>query len=200
MNVAFLIVFVIIIGIILLLSLATWVLYSLGLYKLAKNKGMDNAWLAWIPIANYYVLGSVAKEAPFIKKHIPRLDIILPIVSVAIIAISWIVSISQIANVFNGFQPMYNWGGGYNPFNFTFFAYLGMIPLGLLFSALMIFVYYHLFKLYAPKDAVLFTIISAIGFAFIFIFVIRNKKPVVEESEVNTTDETVPQKTLTPKS
>lgn len=181
------------VGFILLLSLATWVFYSLGLYKLAKNQGMNNAWLAWIPIGNYYILGSVAKEAPFIKKHIPRLDIIMPIAAVVLILLSWALSFSQIFHAFQGFDSMY-WGGDYNPFNLTFFASLGLVPVSFVFSAFLIFVYYHLFKLYAPNDAVLYTIISALGFAFIFIFIIRNKKPVIPD--VNNEPQPEPQKTI----
>lgn len=37
-----------------------YILYSLGLMGLAKRTGVKNAWLAWIPVANVYVLGATA--------------------------------------------------------------------------------------------------------------------------------------------
>jgi hypothetical protein len=132
----------------------------------------------------------VAKDAPFIKKHIPRLDIIMPISAGVLIIISFGVVFTQVFTVLQGFSPMYS--GGIASFGFPFFSYLVLIPLSLLYSAFLIFVYYHLFKLYAPNDAVLYTIISALGFSFIFIFIIRNKKPVIED--INRETET--QKTL----
>jgi hypothetical protein len=39
-----------------------YILFGLGLMKIAKREGVENAWLAFIPIANYFVLGEVVSE------------------------------------------------------------------------------------------------------------------------------------------
>jgi hypothetical protein len=42
-----------------ILALVFYVLFSLGLYTMANRRGIPNAWLAWIPIAQFYTLGEV---------------------------------------------------------------------------------------------------------------------------------------------
>ena len=58
----FLVIFLVVLGVVLLFALAFWIIRSLSLMKLAKRRGIQNAWLAWIPIGNYWVLGSVADQ------------------------------------------------------------------------------------------------------------------------------------------
>ncbi len=45
-----------------IVGIAAYVLGSVGLYKLAQNEGIGNAWLSWIPICNYYITGLLIKE------------------------------------------------------------------------------------------------------------------------------------------
>lgn len=67
------IVFFIAIGVIL------YILKSIGLYKLASNAGIDNAWLAWIPIADAYIIAKLAGEVHIGSFLVPNNEIILPI-------------------------------------------------------------------------------------------------------------------------
>ena len=62
MLMTFLVIFLAVLGVVLLFALAFWIIRSLSLMKLAKRRGIQNAWLAWIPIGNYWVLGSVADQ------------------------------------------------------------------------------------------------------------------------------------------
>lgn len=43
-------------------GIASYVMTSLSLYTIAKRRDINHAWLAWIPIANYWTLGSIADE------------------------------------------------------------------------------------------------------------------------------------------
>lgn len=45
-----------------LISLASYVLYSLGLYTIAKRRGINNPWLAWIPVGSVWILGYIADD------------------------------------------------------------------------------------------------------------------------------------------
>lgn len=44
-----------------------YVFYSLGLYEMASRRGIENAWLSWIPVANCFIIGMIAKENSKIK-------------------------------------------------------------------------------------------------------------------------------------
>lgn len=42
-----------------IVGIISYVFMSLGLYTMAKNRGIDYAWLAWIPIASGYIQGKL---------------------------------------------------------------------------------------------------------------------------------------------
>lgn len=53
--------FILIIWLIVLAYLVVvYILSSIATYKISKSRGYKNAWLAWVPVANSYVLGSIA--------------------------------------------------------------------------------------------------------------------------------------------
>jgi len=45
-----------------LLGIAAYVLFALGLYALAKHRAIDRPWLAWLPIGNLWILGCLADQ------------------------------------------------------------------------------------------------------------------------------------------
>jgi len=51
---------VMIVFVILILAIVMYVLGAIGLSSLAKTKGYANTWVAWIPVANNYLLGKTA--------------------------------------------------------------------------------------------------------------------------------------------
>ena len=90
-----------------IIGIIAYVMFSLGLMTLAKNKGIANAGLAWIPIANLYILGKIVETVDIGTLKIQRLDIILPVSVLAmwvlglIPVIGWILSIAYA--IFLGF-------------------------------------------------------------------------------------------------
>ena len=45
-----------------LISIAFYVLQAIALQSIAKNRGIENGWLAWIPVGNVYILGAIADD------------------------------------------------------------------------------------------------------------------------------------------
>ena len=41
------------------LGITGYVLQALGMYRIAERRGIHRPWLAWIPVANSWVLGSI---------------------------------------------------------------------------------------------------------------------------------------------
>lgn len=60
------------------LLLLAYIPLSLGLYRMAMKCGVDNAWLAWVPIANLYVLGLIIRELKIQDYEVPRPEMVLP--------------------------------------------------------------------------------------------------------------------------
>lgn len=51
-----------------LLSIAMYIFTSLGLYTVAKRRGIHNPWLAWIPVANVWLIGSLSDQYRYVVK------------------------------------------------------------------------------------------------------------------------------------
>lgn len=61
-----------------IIGIVLYILASLGLYKMAMNAGIENPWLAWIPIANIYILARLIKTLRIADKEVPKLEYVLP--------------------------------------------------------------------------------------------------------------------------
>ena len=50
------------------LSLVTYVFHSLSLHTIANRRGIRHGWLAWIPVCNLWVLGSISDQYQYVVK------------------------------------------------------------------------------------------------------------------------------------
>lgn len=46
-------------GLMFIICIVMYVLFSLGLYTLAGRRNIENPWLAWIPVVQFYTMGEV---------------------------------------------------------------------------------------------------------------------------------------------
>ncbi len=82
-----------------LLAIASYVLMALGLYTVAKRRGIHKAWLAWIPVANVWLLGCVSDQYRQVakgqvknrRKLLLTLEIVVVVLAVlvSILAVGW---------------------------------------------------------------------------------------------------------------
>ena len=56
--VVFLLFYLVLVGI----MLANYIMTAIGLQAIAKRRGVNYPWLAWIPYANYWLIGSIADD------------------------------------------------------------------------------------------------------------------------------------------
>ena len=61
-----------IMGVVILVALGIllvcYIFRSIGLYTIAKNRGIKNPWLAWIPIGDRWIAGSIADQYRYVAK------------------------------------------------------------------------------------------------------------------------------------
>lgn len=69
-------------AIVLVIGLVFYVLKSIGLYTLAQNRGIENPWLAWIPITDLYITGMLVGEMDLFGLHIDNLGLWFPVATV----------------------------------------------------------------------------------------------------------------------
>ena len=53
----------------LIFAVVTYVLSSVGIYTIAKRRGIKNPWMAWIPVANAWILGSISDQYQYVVKR-----------------------------------------------------------------------------------------------------------------------------------
>ena len=62
-----------------LIALAIYVFIAISLYSMASRRGIRHAWLAWVPIGNNWILGSLSDQYRYlVKGKICRKRVILP--------------------------------------------------------------------------------------------------------------------------
>lgn len=66
--IGFFIFFLIFYLIILVFGIVSYVLSSIGTYTIAKRRGIHHPWLAWIPVANTWILGSISDQYQYVAK------------------------------------------------------------------------------------------------------------------------------------
>ena len=49
-------------------GIAMYVLMALGLYTIAKRRAIRNAWMAWIPVVNCWIIGCISDQYRYVAK------------------------------------------------------------------------------------------------------------------------------------
>jgi len=79
-----------------IVAVALYIIFSIGLYQMAKNAGLENSWLAFVPIAQMYIMGKLIKEIKVKDFVIPSAELVLPIAFVVLILCGGIPLIGQL--------------------------------------------------------------------------------------------------------
>ena len=164
--------------VVLLVAVVGYIFQSVGLYTIAKRRGIKNPWLAWLPWVGYYwIAGSIADQYQYVVNGaVKNRRMILLVLSVAMVLVSSLAGSVAVGGLYLGVGK-----------NLEHFAALGTMGTAfeLAYSALELatFVFWHiaLYDLYTsckPKNNVLFLVLGII-FGFLvpfFIFACRNKE------------------------
>lgn len=54
--------------ILLAFSIACYVLRSVGVYSIAKRRGINHPWMAWVPVVDHYLLGCISDQYRYVAK------------------------------------------------------------------------------------------------------------------------------------
>lgn len=101
-------------GVILLFAAAIgitfYVLQSLSLYSIAKRRGLNKPWLAWIPVGSEWMIGSISDQYRYVTKNEVRsrrkLLMILSLVSVVLSCMVTGSAVSMLVNIFSSIDVL----------------------------------------------------------------------------------------------
>lgn len=170
------------------IGIAIYLLESISVYKMAKSAQIKNPWLAFIPVANDWVFGTLAEK--YKKKNgtkSARFGIILPvlegIVLIETIALT-IFTVISVKEITGYALDAVNTSSEMAPEQF-----MSLIPVIILYFALMAVAFAYavvffiaLWRVYSSFDksnATLYIVLSVIFTISvpIILFIIRNRKP-----------------------
>ncbi len=60
--------YLVIMGIVLLWSVAAYVMTSLSFHTIAKRRNIGKPWLAWVPVANVWIIGSLSDQYRYVTQ------------------------------------------------------------------------------------------------------------------------------------
>jgi len=150
--------------------IAVYVLQSLGLYKMAQNRGINKPWLAWIPVGSTWIMGCISDQYQQVAKgKNTRRRITLLITYAVTMGASFIVGIiSGILEFIPDAMVLAM---------VMLVVALAMLGMAIAYSVLFYFCLYDLYASCKPESGVLYivlTILVSITTPFL-IFSCRNK-------------------------
>jgi hypothetical protein len=171
-----------------LLSAAYYVFCALALYTIAERRKIKKAWLAWVPVANMWILGSLSDQYRYVAKGevknkrkwlltIGILKMLLSVASVVWVAVTAVLAISGVSQgigetalvdlLLNGLLK-------------GMVVYVPMLLLGLVGLILELIALYDVYSSCDPANNVLYLILSIIpGISTVarplFLFLCRDK-------------------------
>ncbi len=176
-----------VLGVLLFIALAIYLVFyifeSIGLYTMAKRRGIKYPGLAWVPIGNVWIIGSLADHYMNITElRNTKSRYILLWLNIVIGALSVMVSIVLLGFGLSAIMEAFN-SRHYvaDSYILSMFGMLGLAGvMWLLAVTQQVFMYiafYRIFKSCQPSNAVLYLVLSIfvnVSLPFI-LFAIRNK-------------------------
>ena len=171
-----------------LLSVGIYVVTSLSLHAMAKGRFIEKAWLAWIPVGNLWILGSIADHYQLCARGRvkSRRKVLMGIyIVMAAILVGMIVVCFQMVKDLRGVVDLYSgrvigdwWGAIGNELIWLAVLYLLVICAAIVQLVFAYICYYDLFRSCQPKNAVIYLVLSIV-FSFlqlVFLFACRHKQ------------------------
>ncbi len=168
-------------------SIAMYVLQSLGLYTIAKRRGIHKPWLAWIPVGNVWTIGCISDQYQYVskgkstnrRKVLLALSIVAVVGAIAILGnafsmLGWVLSNMDALEYMSDAQILNEMLG-----RILSVAGIGLI-IGIIAIVMAVFEYIALYDLYrssSPENATLYLLLSifvSVTMPF-FVFSCRNK-------------------------
>ena len=151
-------------------AIVALVLNAVGMYRIAKRRGIHHAWLAWIPIASNWLLGSISDHYQYVaKQKVTKRRKTLLILSIIQVVFSFVLGGGVAALVIASMNDA-SMVGSILLVALLVISYLAVIGLAI---AIMVFGYiasFDLFRSCRPENDVLFLVLGIFLGTAIFVF------------------------------
>ena len=147
-------------------GIVSYVLGSVGLYRIAKRRGIHHAWLAWLPVGSSWLLGSISDHYQYVVKHkTTKRRRVLLILSAVLTVVSFLFAIATlVSNITGSIIAQGVSTSSHVAMGIVLMVLYYWIVFGLSIAATVVsyIAYYDLFRSCKPNNAVLFLVLSVI--------------------------------------
>lgn len=168
-----------------LFSIAAYVLSALALYTIARRRGLRSPWMAWVPVANSWIIGSISDQYRYVvrgenrskRKSLVVLSILSAVFTIALVVLFVVLVVSAANNGMRGVSEQEMLSDLFG----LLMAMLGLcLPLAAVAIAFAVIRYMALFDIYRsldPSNSVMYLVLSiVVGVTEpFFLFFNRNK-------------------------
>ena len=168
-----------------LLSIASYVLTALGLYTVAKRRGLNRPWLAWIPVVSCWVLGSLSDQYRYVvkgeikskRKVLLVLNILSSVIGMAMIGICAAMVIGLTGDIMRGAGEDAMVQSVMGPVVGILGLCLPLAGIAIAYAVIHYMALYDVYRSMDPVNCVLFTVLSILFGVTepFFLFFSRNK-------------------------
>lgn len=166
-------------------SIAAYVLTALALYTVAQRRGLNRPWLAWIPVANCWILGSLSDQYRYVvkgevkskRKVLLILNILITVIGLAMVGICVAMVINIAGGAINGIDQDRMMGAILGPLVGIAGLSLPMAGIAIAFAVIYYMALYDVYRSMDPANCVLFLVLSILFGVTepFFLFFNRNK-------------------------
>ncbi len=151
-------------------NIATYVLTALALYTIAKRRGLNNPWLAWIPVADAWLLGSISDQYRYVKKgeykSKRKILLILSILSVVCGLVMAGMGIAAVVNVVTAAMHQLSeeqlMGQIMGPVMGLLGVCVPMIGISIAFAVIRFMALYDVYTSLDPRNSVMYLVLSIV--------------------------------------
>ena len=176
----YLVYYLLIYGVSLAFSIVSYILMSKGMYAIAKRRGIEKPWLAWVPVGSSWMLGCISDQYQYVAKgqvkNRRKTLLVLDIATLALAVIYIFVMVAALAGM--GI-------GAYNqsmeqiilPYMVLMLGCFVLIGVAVAVSVFQYIALFDLFRSCDPNRSVLYLILSiVVSYPLpFFVFACRNK-------------------------
>lgn len=179
---------------VLAVAAAIYVFKSIGFYSVAKRRGLRNPWLAWIPVAQYWIVGSLSDQYQYVVNgKVKNRRKVLLIVGAGSAVVSCVLQVVRLVLFVTGSDEAALVGGAV-----SLIAALAGFGLGIAATVFYYMSMYDLYTSFSPQNSVMFLVLSILFQITepFFVFFNRNKDdgmPPRREAPVQSVVEAIPE-------
>ena len=168
-----------------LFGIATYVLTSLALYCVALRRGLNRPWLAWIPVVNCWIIGSLSDQYRYVvkgevkskRKVLLTLNILTSVLSMVMTVVVIVMIVKMVNGAMLGISDSQMFDKVLGSLVGILGLALPMLGIGVTFAVIRYMALYDIYRSMDPANCVVFLVLSILFNITepFFLFFNRNK-------------------------